>query len=132
MSSLLITFVRKCFGLFSSQLDRLFVQIDYCCAMDEGINSTEDHVTRCQVQASVTLDQEGVRKESTLRLRRGRRATKDNISKKIDEINKCMSQLLSVEETSSKEHQFSKTFLSDLPLLVTTTCSETKMIFRLH
>ena len=132
MSSILITFVRKCFSLFSSQLHRLFVQIDHCCAMDEGIKSKEGHAIRCQVQASVTLDQEGVRKESTLRLRRSRRATKDNISKKIDEITECMSQLLSVEETSSKEHQFSKTFLLDLPLLVTTTCSETKMIFRLH
>ena len=132
MSSLLITFLRKSFSLFSSQLDRLFLQIDYCCAMDEGINSTEGHTTSRQVERSVTLDQEVVRKESTLRLLRSRRATKDNISKKIDEITKCMSKLLSVEETSSKEHQFSKTFLSELPMLVITTCNETKMIFRPH
>lgn len=69
--------------------------------------------THHQVQPSVTLDQEGVQKKGTLGLRRSRRAKKDNISKKIDEITKCMSQLLSVEETSSKGHQFSETDIQD-------------------
>ena len=77
--------------------------------MDEGIKSAEGHATSRQDEPSVMLDQEGVGKESTLRLRRSRRATKDNISKKIDKITKCMSQLLSVEETSAKGLQFSKT-----------------------
>ena len=80
--------------------------------MDERIKSTEGHATSRQVEPSVMLDQEGVGKESTLRLRGSRRATKDNISKKIDEITKCMSQLLSLEETSAKGLQFSKTVVS--------------------
>ena len=80
--------------------------------MDEGIKLTEGHATSHQLEPSVTLDQEGVGKESTLRPRRSRRATKGNISKKIDEITKCMSQLLAVEETSAKGHQFFKTVVS--------------------
>jgi len=100
MSSLSITFVPKCLSLFSSQLDRLFVQIDYWREMAK--ESTQQKVTL--LAAKFTLNQECVWKESILRLRRSRRATKDNTSKKIDEItchNCCLWKRLSLRFTNS-------------------------------
>ena len=79
-----------------------------CCTMEEEVNSTEVRATCGQVQPNVTLDQEGVRNESLLRLRRSRRSTKGNITKKIDQITLSMSLLLSVEEMSSIAHEFIK------------------------
>ena len=77
--------------------------------MEEEVNSTEVRATRRQVQPNVTLDQEGVRNESLLRLRRSRRSAKGNITKKIDQITLSMSLLLSVEEMSSIAHEFKNT-----------------------
>ena len=77
--------------------------------MEEEVNSTDVRATRRQVQPNVTLDQEGVRNESLLRLRRSRRSAKGNITKKIDQITLSMSLLLSVEEMSSIAHEFKNT-----------------------
>ena len=78
--------------------------------MDEEVNSTEVRATRRQVQLNVTLDQEGVRNESLIRLHRSRRSAKGNITKKIiDQITLSMSLSLSVEEMSSIAHEFKNT-----------------------
>ena len=77
--------------------------------MDEEINSTEARATRRQVQPNVTLDQEGVRNESLLRLRWSRRSAKGNINKKIDQITLSVSLSLSVEEMCSIAHEFKDT-----------------------
>jgi len=47
---------------------------------------TNGQATRPQVLLNVTLDQQGVRNENLLHLRRSRRAAKGNITKKITEI----------------------------------------------
>ena len=80
-----------------------------CCTMEREVNSTGVRATCRQVQPNVTLDQEGVRNESLLRLRRRRRSAKGNITKKIDQITLSMSLLLSVEEMSSIAHEFKNT-----------------------
>ena len=76
--------------------------------MDEGIDTTEDTATRRQVQPNATLDQEGVQSDNLFRFRRSRRAMKDSITKKIDEINLRLSQASSVEAISSKAHEFQR------------------------
>ncbi|KAK2567973.1 hypothetical protein P5673_007873 [Acropora cervicornis] len=77
--------------------------------MEREVNSTGVRATCRQVQPNVTLDQEGVRNESLLRLCRRRRSAKGNITKKIDQITLSMSLLLSVEEMSSIAHEFKNT-----------------------
>ena len=74
--------------------------------MDE---ETDSQATRRQVLPNVTLDQEGVRNENLLRLRRSRRAAKGNVTRKITEITLCMSQSPLMEELLSKAQEFDKT-----------------------
>jgi len=67
---------------------------------------TDGQASRRQVLPNVTLDQQGVRNENLLHLRRSRRAAKGNVAEKITEITLCMSQLPSAEEFSSKAQEF--------------------------
>ena len=76
--------------------------------MDEGISTTEDTVTRRQVQQNVTLDQEGIQSKNLLGLRRSRRSTKGSITKKIEEMNVRISQSPSVEVMNSKAREFKR------------------------
>ena len=69
---------------------------------------TDGQATGRQVLPNVTLDQQGVRNENLLRLRRSRRAAKGNVTKKITEITMCMSQSPSAEEFLSKAQEFNK------------------------
>ena len=59
---------------------------------------TDGQATRRQVIPNVTLDQQGVRNENLLCLRRSRREAKGNVTKEIAEITMCMSQSPSAEE----------------------------------
>ena len=70
---------------------------------------TDGQAYRRQVLPNVMLDQQGVRNENLLRLRRSRRAAKGNVTKKITEISLCMSQSPSMEELLSKAQEFNKT-----------------------
>ena len=74
--------------------------------MDE---ETDSQATRRQVLPNVMLDQEGVRNENLLRLRRSRRAAKGNVTRKITEITLCMLQSPLMEELLSKAQEFDKT-----------------------
>lgn len=60
----------------------------------------------CDDLSTTTLDNEGIRHEKTLQLRRNRSAMKGNITKKIKEVTECMSNSRDVTDVESKAKEF--------------------------
>ena len=70
-------------------------------------NSTEE--LTCDKRPNVTLDNEGIRHERSLQLRRNRSAAKASITKKIKEITECFSNCKNVTDVRLKAQEFYET-----------------------
>ena len=68
----------------------------------DDLSTTRDRDRR----PNVTLDNEGIRHEKTLQLRRNRSAAKANVTKKIKEVTECMSNSRDVADVESKAKEF--------------------------